>query len=205
MSGHLRMSKKERKRKSVFEEVLGGRRNLREAPSVSVSVSVSGSGSGSGSGSVSRSVFRRGTWVSRVRSRGPTGPCRGPGCRAGGYMPLCCSVVNPDGGQVKREQILGQFPRDMARCDHPGVDVRHVRALHGLPLPGTAALPRGRTARAERVRARMGPCGDAHGRVPGPHRRPPAAVWQLLRQQSSELHRQRIDRGGHRGRLCGPA
>ena len=127
MSGHLRMSKKERKRKSVFEEVLGGRRNLREAPSVS--------------GSGSRSVFRRGTWVSRVGSRGPTGPCRGPGCRAGGHMPLCCPVVNPDGGQVKREQDLGQFPRDMARCDHPGVDVRHVRALHGLPLPGTAALP----------------------------------------------------------------
>ena len=31
MSGHLKMSKKERKRKSVFEEVLGGRRSLREA------------------------------------------------------------------------------------------------------------------------------------------------------------------------------
>ena len=31
MSGHLKMSKKERKRKSVFEEVLGGSRSLREA------------------------------------------------------------------------------------------------------------------------------------------------------------------------------
>jgi len=31
MSGHLRMSKKERNRKSVFEEVSGGRRSLREA------------------------------------------------------------------------------------------------------------------------------------------------------------------------------